>query len=64
MAFLTIATCGRENGEVLVLSFVEGLAVVEAKKTAVDVRLAQDGGHCKIYREAGCIIKTYAILLR
>jgi len=27
----------RENGEVLVLSFVEGLAVVEAKKTAIDV---------------------------
>jgi type I site-specific restriction endonuclease len=26
---------------VLVLSFVEGLAVVEAKKTSVDVRLAE-----------------------
>ena len=33
MGFLTTATCGRENGEVL--------AVVEAKKTVVDVRLAE-----------------------
>ena len=31
--FLIIATCGRENGEVL--------AVVEAKRTSTDVRLAE-----------------------